>query len=62
MNARLDLDPIASRRHLPPLTPLGRPNGQNRRHKQHFGHKTGLAMMTLVLGFLIGLVIVMLTA
>jgi hypothetical protein len=61
MNARLDLDPMASRRD-PPLTLLSHPNGQNRRHKRHFGYKTGLAMMTVVLGFLVGLVIVMLTA
>ena len=61
MNARLDLDPMASRRD-PPLTPMDRHNGQNRRHKRHFGYKTGLAIMTIVLGFLIGLVIVMLTA
>jgi len=61
MNARLDLDPMASR-HDPPLTPLGRPNGQNRSRKRHFGYKTGVALMAIVLGFLIGLIIVMLTA
>lgn len=61
MNARLDLDPMASRRD-PPLTPMDRHNGQNRRHKRHFGYEAGAALMVIVLGFLIGLVIVMVAA
>ena len=62
MNARRDLDPMASRRHLPPLMPLGRPNGQNRSRKRQIGYEMGAGLLTVVLGFLICLIIVMLTA
>ena len=53
MNARRDLDPIASRQHLPPLTPLGRPNGQNRSRKRQIGYEMGAGLLTVVLGSLI---------
>ena len=52
MNARLDLDPMASRRD-PPLTPMERPNGQNRSRKRRLDYLQGITLVAIVCVFMI---------